>query len=328
MDAANAAALRPEQVLTSHGGDGSAAPAVSWGAIFAGAAAAAALSLILLVLGTGLGLASVSPWSSRVIEATTFGTSAIVWVSFVGLVASAVGGYLAGRLRTKWVGMHTDEVYFRDTAHGFLAWSVATLVTAAFLASATGAIVGAGVQAGVGAAGAVGTAATTAATGLSAAGGARSGMGDGSSPPLALGYFTDSLFRANASTGSSDGAAPAASPAPPANATAAAPGTAEVSRIFLRGMQTGALPAEDTRYVGQLVAQRTGITQPDAERRVSDTFTKAQSAINDAEAKAKDAADKARRAGAYAALWIFVSLLLGAFSASLAATFGGRQRDL
>ena len=108
-----ASAIGAGQTLS--GGSG-----VSWAAIFAGAAAAAALSLILLVLGTGLGLASVSPWSSHGIEATTFGVSTILWISFVGLVASAVGGYIAGRLRTKWAGVHTDEVYFRDTAHGFL----------------------------------------------------------------------------------------------------------------------------------------------------------------------------------------------------------------
>ena len=45
------------------------------------------------------------------------------------------------------------------------------------------------------------------------------------------------------------------------------------------------------------------------------------------EATAKETADEARKASAYAALWIFVSLLIGAFVASLAATLGGRQRD-
>ena len=103
------------------------ASAVSWGAIFAGAAAAAGLSLILLILGAGLGFATTSPWSGEGISATTFGVSTILWVIFMAFAASAIGGYIAGRLRTKWVGVHTNEVYFRDTAHGFLAWSVATL---------------------------------------------------------------------------------------------------------------------------------------------------------------------------------------------------------
>src|ERR1035437_4837539 len=93
------------------------ASAVSWGAIVAGAAAAAALSLILLILGIGLGLSSVSPWAHNGIGAATFGVSTILWVTFTQLVASAMGGYLAGRLRTKWVEVHPDEVHFRDTAH-------------------------------------------------------------------------------------------------------------------------------------------------------------------------------------------------------------------
>jgi hypothetical protein len=104
------------------------ASAVSWGAIVAGAVAAAALSLILFILGIGLGLTSVSPWSREGISGQAFGVSAILWITFTSLVASALGGYLTGRLRTRWLSVHTDEVYFRDTAHGFLAWGLATLM--------------------------------------------------------------------------------------------------------------------------------------------------------------------------------------------------------
>ena len=109
------------------------ASAVSWGAIVAGAAAIAALSLILLILGTGLGLSSVSPWTYSGVSATTFGVSTILWLIFTQLFACGIGGYLAGRLRTKWIAVHTDEVYFRDTAHGFLAWAVAALATYTFV---------------------------------------------------------------------------------------------------------------------------------------------------------------------------------------------------
>ena len=93
-------------------------------------------------------------------------------------------------------------------------------------------------------------------------------------------------------------------------------------------IRAGALPAEDVRYVGQLVAQRTGLTQQEAEKRVSETYARVQTKLRDAETAARDAADQARKASAYAALWLFVSLLTGAFVASLAATFGGRRRDL
>ena len=88
------------------------------------------------------------------------------------------------------------------------------------------------------------------------------------------------------------------------------------------------MSSADRRYVGQLVAQRTGLAQADAERRVTDNFGKAQAKFKEAEVAARDAADKARKASAYAALWLFVSLLVGAFVASLSATYGGRRRDL
>ncbi|MBT3068918.1 hypothetical protein KKO72_19080 [Rhodoferax sp. U11-2br] len=302
--------------------------AVSWGAIAAGAAAAASLSLILLILGVGLGLSSVSPWARDGVSATTFGVSTIVWLTFTQLLASAMGGYLAGRLRTKWTGVHTDEVYFRDTAHGFLAWAVASLATAALLTSVIGSILGSGMQAG---ASMVGGAASSASAAASA------GMVP-NQDTQPMGYFVDSLFRRPGA------AAPELVPTAPATgAITATPSaatigsdvmarssdqdSAEVSRIFMQASLAEVLPPEDMRYVGQLVAQRTGLSQQDAEKRVTHVYAKAQAKVRDAEVAARDAADKARKASAYSALWLFVSLLIGAFVASWAATYGGRQRD-
>jgi hypothetical protein len=111
-------------------------------AVIAGAFVAAALWLILLALGTGLGLSSVSPWSNVGASASTINSAAIVWLIIIEIVASAMGGYLAGRLRTRWATIHTDEVYFRDTAHGFLVWAVGLVITASFLASAATSMVG------------------------------------------------------------------------------------------------------------------------------------------------------------------------------------------
>ena len=303
--------------------------AVAWGAVLAGAMAAAALSLILLILGTGLGLSAVSPWAPRGISASGFGVAAIAWITLTQLVASGMGGYLAGRLRTKWRAVHTDEVYFRDTAHGFLAWAVATLVTAAVLASATGAIVGGGLQAG---AAVVGTAATgvSGAVGMAVAGAEKS---DTSGSDMNS-YFVDALFRkdtpaasAAASTSTAASTSDSLSSTSIASASSAAP-AAEITRIFINSLRAGGMPPEDVRYVGQQVAQRTGLAQADAEKRVSASFSRLQTKLKETEAAAKDTADKARKASAYAALWILISLLAGAFFASLAATFGGRQRDV
>lgn len=297
---------------------------VSWGAIFAGAAGAASLSLVLLLLGTGLGFSSVSPWTNQGASAASIGIAAILWLSFTQIAASGMGGYLAGRLRTKWAGIHTDEVYFRDTAHGFLAWSVATLLTAALLTSVVGSIVGAGAQAGATAVGGVASAATVAGAGAAAS---NASDADSSGP---MGYFIDSLFRKDPSANAapaSDASAAAAPMAPAMPERGTREAGAEVSRIFLNSMRTGALPPEDAKYVGQVVAQRTGLSQQDAEKRVTDTYAKAQSTLNEAKTKAKEAADTARKTSAYGALWLVVSLLLGAFVASFAATYGGRRRD-
>ncbi|QSI30573.1 hypothetical protein GNX71_13680 [Variovorax sp. RKNM96] len=296
---------------------------VSWGAILAGAVGAASLSLILLLLGTGLGMSSISPWTDRGASAATIGIATILWLTFTQIAASGMGGYLAGRLRTKWAGVHSDEVYFRDTAHGFLAWAVATLLTAALLGSVVGSILGAGAQAGATVAGGAATAATAASAG---AAGSPAGSESSTGP---MNYFIDSLFRRD-SVGTpaapADGMAPTTAAAAPNGNTASS--NAEISRIFLNSIRTGALPPEDARYAGQVVAQRTGLSQQDAEKRVNDTYAKAQATLKDAQAKAKEAADAARKASAYGSLWLVISMLIGAFVASFAATSGGRRRDL
>jgi hypothetical protein len=274
---------------------------LSWGAIFAGAAAGAALWLILLMLGVGLGLSAVSPWRFEGVTATTFGVSTILWLTLTHLLAAGLGGYLAGRFRTDSITVSKDEDYFRDTAHGFLSWAVATLVSAAVLTSVVGSIVGGGIQAGV--AGGV-------AAGQAIIVGSES---ESDTPNNTLSYFIDSLFRAGTTGGAAD----------PSSAEA----TAESARIFINGIRMGGLPDEDLRYIGQVVADRTGLSQRDAQERVADTFARVQTTLQESETTAREAADEARKASAYAALWVFISLLIGAFIASLAATLGGRQRE-
>lgn len=297
------------------------ASALSWSAVFGGAAAAASLSLILLLLGTGLGLASMSPWAGEGARAATLGIAGILWITLTQVVASGMGGYLAGRLRVRWSDVDTDEVFFRDTAHGFLSWSVATLVTAAVLTSTISAIVGTGVQAGTSIAGGVAqTAATATTAAATAAVGSQASTGNGAQGPLA--YYVDALFRRDTPAETAEPGAPGR-----AEGSGGALPIAEVSRIFLNTVRTGALPPEDLRHVARLVAQRTGLSAQDAEKRVADAYAALQRNLREAENAAREAADKARKASAYATLWLFVSLLGGAFAASLLATFGGRRRD-
>src|SRR5579871_4240020 len=118
--------------------------AVSWSAIAAGVITTIAISLMLLALGAGTGLSSISPWSNEGIAPRTVGTGALLWLAFTAIVSASAGGYIAGRMRTKWVNVHSDEIYFRDTAHGFLVWAVAFVISAAFLASAAATMSGGG----------------------------------------------------------------------------------------------------------------------------------------------------------------------------------------
>src|SRR4051812_2287129 len=208
-------------VMASHElGDGYVS-GVSWGAVIAGAAAAAALSFILLILGMGLGLSSVSPYQYN---AAPLGGAAIGWIAFVQLAASGIGGYMAGRLRVKWATVHNDEVFFRDTAHGMLAWAVATLVTAALFGSALTSAISGATSAGAGVA-------KTAVTAGAAAGGVAAKGAD--MPNVNPGeYFTDMLMRSD-------------KPLAEANANP----RAEVARIFATSMHNGSLAPDDRTYL-------------------------------------------------------------------------------
>ncbi|WP_095203447.1 hypothetical protein [Mesorhizobium carmichaelinearum] len=279
----------------------SSSTAVRWGPIIAGASAACTLTFILMLLGSGLGLTMISPWSGSGASITTFAVSTAVWLIVVQWLSSGVGGYLAGRLRTKWVGVHTDEVYFRDTAHGFLAWAFATLLVVGVLGSTLSAIVGSGVQA-------ISTVASGAATGASAGASANAG----GAADNATSYFVDALFR----------------PTAPAKVAAANPqsdaaATAQASHILIASAATGEVSADDKTYLTQLVAARTGLSEADAKARVDAILARVQ----DAKVKAKQAADTARKASATFALLGALSLIIGAFIASAAAALGGRQRD-
>ena len=276
--------------------------AVSWGPIIAGAFAASTLTFILMLVGSGLGLSMVSPWSGSGASVTTFAVSTAIWLVIVQWLSSGVGGYLAGRLRTKWVGIHTDEVYFRDTAHGFLAWALATLLVVGVLGSALSAALGTGVQA-------VSTVASGAAMGASAGASANAG---GASADNATSYLVDSLFR----------------PADPSKLAAANPDSdaaavGQASRILIASAAAGEISADDKTYLSQLVAARTGLSEADAKARVDAMVAK----VEDAKVKAKQAADTARKGSATFALLGALSLVIGAFIASAAAALGGRQRD-
>lgn len=285
--------------------------AVSWGAVLAGAVGMAAFSLILLTLGTGLGLSSLSPWPGSGAHAKTFGAAVVIWIVVSQIMASGLGGYLAGRLRRHWPDISGDETHFRDTAHGFLAWALATLLMAGLLASAAS---------GIGRTAAVAAAESGVHT-AAGLGGVDRGNAQTAWQTWPMGYLIDGMLRPV------DGA-PAQVQTRPEQALASVAQKQEIARIFLNSLPSGgALSTEDAHYVSQAVARQTGLSAADAQARVTTTYTRLQDKMNALDTAARAAADEARKATIHATLWLFVSLLIGAFAASYMATVGGRLRE-
>lgn len=305
-------------------------PAVSWGAILAGALSAAALSFVLLAVGAAFGLSVTSPWDFTGRDAgeaaAAVGIGTAIFLIAVHAITSGVGGYLAGRLRSKLIGLRGDETYFRDTAHGLVVWAVSALTTILMIACLAFVTARGGVAIG---------AASLNAAGQAAGAGAPALMNETGQDNVD--YFIDTLFRSTAgapSTTATEGQAPTGGAATtpmtlpePRSEADMRMEREEIGRI-VRVALDGEISAEDRTYVGQIVAQETGVPQADAEQRVEQMIERAKAAKAEAVETAKQAADAARQAGMYTALWAAVAMLAGAFSASLAATWGGRARDL
>jgi hypothetical protein len=266
--------------------------AASWPSIIAGAFVAASATLILITLGSGIGLASISPWHNHGVTVTTFAVTGAIWLILTQWISAGLGGYIAGRLRTRWIGTHTHEVFFRDTAHGFITWAVATVLLAAVLSSSltTGAGVAGHAVADVAAAGGQGV--------------MQSSGGPGS--PVSA-YSIDKLFRPTGSAGGTPSTDP----------------RMETGYIVANALADGSVPDADRAYLVDQVAARTGISKADAQARV-DAFI---GAVTQARAKLKADADAARKAAAQTSIFLALSMMVGAFIASVAAALGGRLRD-
>jgi hypothetical protein len=301
--------------------------AVSWGAIFAGAAVAVSTSVMLLALGAGLGFASISPWANRGASAATFAISGAIWLIVTQWLSAALGGYIAGRLRHRWLATHQHEVFFRDTAHGFVTWSVATIAVVLLAGASLGSLSGGAARAGAAAAGM----------------GMRGGMEAASKGPTSYGpgeetlYGADKLFRTPVATPTPGGAmaGPGAAMVGP-SAAMSGPGTSmsgrptdhmdphmEVMHVAAAIVSSGDISADDRAYLASVVAARTGVSAEEAQRRV-DAFV---AQVKDIEARTKAAADAARKVAAQTAIYTALAMILGAFIASVSAAIGGRLRD-
>ena len=269
---------------------------VEWGAVLAGAVLAAALSFVLLTFGAAIGLSATSPWPNSGLSAKVIASLAVFWAMAQQIGSIMLGGYVAGRMRSRW---HEPghEAEFRDGLHGALVWAVAVLISA-FLVFMT--------------------AGMAASTGADIAGKAAGSLVSTTDPMDAV---LDTMLGPTATAQAAAPGAPAAGPPTSARPRAANAATgdgtrAEASRILASSVASGSITSENRTQLAQLVAQRTGVSQQEAERRVD-------AAVNSARA----AADKARRAAILTGFVTAAGLLLSLAAGWWAATRGGHHRD-
>ncbi|HEY5965132.1 MAG TPA: hypothetical protein VIU42_14040 [Xanthobacteraceae bacterium] len=254
-------------------------PYVQWGPVFAGAVSAAALATVLHAFAGAVGLAVSSTAPTWRDASTGLWILSGVYLILVALASYGLGGYIAGLLRERFATTaRADEIELRDNIHGLLVWAVATLITAFLL-----------------------LAAASASTRLAAPSGGGAGPATSVAGENIIAYDVDRLLRGDRR----------AADAGDVTAT-----RAEVARILLTSSGHSGVAAEDRGYLVRLVGLRTGLTAPEAERRVDTAI-----------ANAKNNIAKARRSTTILAFMAGAAALLGAVAAWFAAAIGGQHRD-
>jgi len=279
---------------------------LEWGPIIAGALGAAAISFVLFAFGSAIGLSAVSPYPYRGVGASTFFIVAALYAATVQVVSYAAGGYLAGRMRMPWLDGVLAERHFRDGAHGFAVWAIALLVSAGMLASGVGGVLKTATEA---------ASVVTAGTGAAAVNRLSMEPAD---------YATDFLLRPGPAAPADTAAAPASGAAGTQPATAASQmDRAPIMRLFTASLKNGSLAAPDRAYLAQVVSQQTGVPQAEAEKRVDAAYVQAQNA----EKKARDLANEARKKAALAGFLTAATFAIACAAACVAAGLGGKERD-
>lgn len=210
------------------------------------------------------------------------------------------GGYLAGRLSDV-PDLHPEEAEFRAGANGFMVWALGTAISLLFVTFVSGTIVRSASQ---------------------MVGQAASGVAQAASNLSAenVSYVADALFRPQVSAG-------AAQPATSAPARPDPAVVAEAGRIFTVGLAEGSLNASDSGYLAQLVARQTGLPEADAQRRVEQTYARAQGMKEAAERNVREAADKVRKQGVVAGFLAAAASLIGLVAAVWAAGMGHEHQN-
>ena len=272
---------------------------LDWAAIIGGIVLASAISVVLLAFGAAVGLSFTNFRTFQGVAPIWAAIAGASWLLWVNVSSFMAGGYVTGRMRRRFHDASEHESDVRDGAHGLLVWAGAVVVGSLIAAG--------GITGAVSAVGSAVVTATTAASNVAQGAAANPSAGAAVADPTA--YFSDELFRP-----------PAGASAP--NNPAAATQRTEAGRI-LATEATGTISADDKTYLGQLVAQNTGLPADQATARVDQVVK----AMDDAKAKAADVAEQARKTAVLAAFLLAASLFVSAVGAYWAAMKGGRHRD-
>ncbi len=265
---------------------------VSWGAIFAGAVTALVIQMILNLIGLGIGLSTLNPTGNDTPTAASLSSGAGIWFVVSGIVASLVGGFLAGRLSGKSVAGTTGY-------HGLVSWAVTTLVVVYLLSSAVGGILG----------GAFGGLTSVLGGAGSALGGTVQTAAQAAAPSLTkLSNPLDGIEnRVRQTSGGQDPAA--------LRDTAA-----QAVRAYLSG--DAAQQAQAEQRATEALAKAQGISPDEAKTQVQTYRKQYEETVAEAKKKAVVAAEATRSAATQGALYASIALILGALAAFLGGRFG------
>lgn len=250
---------------------------VQWPVIFAGGVVGAAAAFVLMSFAAAIGLAVASPSPTWRDASAWLALLSGVWVLLVLIFSFAVAGYIAGRMRRRLTGLDANEVEFRDGMHGLLAWAVGVIVGSLLLLAAA-------------------SASSLARTDANATAGR---SGNTRSQPF-LAFELDRLFRSDRAARQDENEA----------------SRDEAGRIIASGLGRRDIAPEDRAYLSRLVAARTGLAQPEADRRVNQVVE-----------ESRRSATQARRSGVIIGFLTAAALVAAAAAAWLASVAGGRHRD-
>jgi hypothetical protein len=261
---------------------------VSWGAVFSGALIALVMQMILNMLGVGVGLSTIDVAKGDAPSAGSLSIGAGIWWVVSGIVAAAVGGYIAGRLSGK--PSQSTTAY-----HGLIAWAVSTVTVVYLLSSAASGLIG----------GTLSTASTVLGGAGKALGGSVQTAVQSAAP--SLNNMSDPMGAIeNKVRNASGGQDPAA--------------LRDAAVTAVRAALTGdpAQQAAATEKAADALAKAQNIPHDQAKAQVEQYQQQYRETIGQAKEQAKQAADATAKTVSRGALFGAVALLLGALAAFFA----------